>query len=233
MCLGWKSKIYRKKYYVSRLPCPTSLTPRSGELLFLFHPQANPLDPTQTGERLPHTIQQRLLADRGLLFLLVLVQCIQVIRIICRLPSQQRGGCINSILAICNALRDAHSDAVGRLAKQRPQQAHITPGEGGHDIHRRIAQTDGEDLGLGRYTEKGVAQGQDAATVGGGTFWEQDNRPVGVLLDQGRDIHHPGTRCRLRGGESESSQNGLEQRDALDLASVGIGRCEDRVEDSC
>lgn len=173
----------RNTVYVSRSPCPTTLTPSSRKFLLLFHPQANPLNPTKTGERLAHIIQERLLAGRCQ-FLPVPVQCVQVIRIIGRLRSRQRGSRINGILSSCDALRDAHSDAVGRLAKKRPQQAHIAPREGGHDIHRRIAQTNGEDLGLGRYAEKGVAQGQDATAVGGGTLWEQYNRSVGVLLDQ-------------------------------------------------
>lgn len=92
---------------------------------------------------------------------------------------------IYSGLAARDTLRDAHSNAVGRLAEQDPQHAYIAPRKGSHDIHGCIAYADREDLGCGRHAEKGVAEGQDAATVGGGTFWEQHNRSIGILLDQG------------------------------------------------
>lgn len=65
--------------------------------------------------------------------------------------------CLNCV-ATRDTFGDSNAEAVGGLAEQRPQEAHIAPWDGSHNIRRGISDADREDLGLGWNAQERLAQ---------------------------------------------------------------------------
>lgn len=117
------------------------------------------------------------------------------------------------------------------FTEQVPEKGRVGAGDGGADVAGRVAETDREDLGAGERGEERGAEWENAAAVGRGAFWEDDDGAVAVLAEEGLEIDEVGVRRGIVLRGLEGAQDGFEEGDVVDEAGGGVGGGEDGVED--
>lgn len=193
-------------------------SPRLDEFCFIFHPQAHPLHPAQSGQRFSDFLQNAALADRNAAVLVwaqqgigaaggVVLYGIEKVGIISVRGLWYRG---HGRDVVVNAFGDTDTDAVRGFAEEVPEKGEVASGDRGGDVGGGVAQVDGEDFGVRGRGEEGRAEGEDGTAVGGGAFGEDDDGSVGVFLEEGFEIEEFGVGGGVGLGMGEGLEEGLE-----------------------
>lgn len=121
---------------------------------------------------------------------------------------------------------------MGGLREQLVEPTDVAAAHRCCDVLRRVAQVDGVDLCIALCAEQAGAQGQDAAAVCGGAFWEYADDAPGICFYKGGEGDELRFILRNDRGRCECEEDCAKKCDALDFAAVRVRAREDGLEDS-